>query len=584
MSNIDDQQAESVHVRRLQGRVGRTAARLIEHAERFGLTPRQMSQVKLPWYEIREPAPLAPGESRDGPSTATVFIYEEIGGSMGVSAKKFAADLAALDVEQIKVRINSPGGSVFDSIAIYNALNHHPARIMVYVDSLAASGASVIAMAGDEIVMMPGSQMMIHDASMVQEGQASDMGAAQVFLDRQSANVAEIYAAARGGEPTAWRELMLAETWAFAREAVQMGLADSVLAVERPQQDVGEGVETRTFNMESFGYRYASREQAPAPGSVTRTARPARAAVHTRERSAAPQTPPQAVLPPTRDIRDAAARRRELFEAGAGTQVPLGAARRLSTAWIGGQGAGIAIPTITLPTRLRVREETRDGKPFFVVEGYATVFEVGYDMWDWAGPYTEIVSTGSADNTLSRSPDTVFLINHMGLALARTAIANTLDLGADGTGMWDRAWLNPQRTEVQNLVTNINDKITTEQSFAFMIDDGAWSEDFTTFRINAFDIHRGDVSAVNFGANPYTSIGARSREVLDEIAQLPLGVAREALDRLNRRADLSVPRQTRTGHGVAVAAQHPADPDTEIRSGRTLSSVEAWLAMSEALS
>ena len=141
MSNIDDQQAESVHVRRLQGRVGRTAARLIEHAERFGLTPRQMSQVKLPWYEIREPAPLAPGESRDGPSTATVFIYDEIGGSMGVSAKKFAADLAALDVEQIKVRINSPGGSVFDSIAIYNALNHHPARIMVYVDSLAASGA-----------------------------------------------------------------------------------------------------------------------------------------------------------------------------------------------------------------------------------------------------------------------------------------------------------------------------------------------------------------------------------------------------------------------------------------------------------
>lgn len=206
-------------------------ARLVERIK--ALDPNLASglrDIKLDWYRIRNVDETEATETEE--TVAEVFIYDEIGGSLGVSADEFVKDLSAIDADRINVRINSPGGSVFDSIAIYNALVQHPATITTFVDALAASGASIVAMGGDECVMMIGSQLMIHDALGLEMGNAADMREMAKFLDHQSNNIASIYAAKAGGEPDEWRKLMLAETWMLAGEAVDMGLANRVYKPE----------------------------------------------------------------------------------------------------------------------------------------------------------------------------------------------------------------------------------------------------------------------------------------------------------------------------------------------------------------
>ncbi|MBC9006619.1 head maturation protease, ClpP-related, partial [Micromonospora aurantiaca (nom. illeg.)] len=217
----------SIHTHRLETMVARTTARFLELAAQRNLTVADLPQARLPWFEVRN----ADGSGRPG-QPPTVLIFDEIGGSLGVKAKEFVQTIEAIAAPTIRVRINSPGGSVFDALAIHSALLHHQARIEVYVDGLAASAASVIAMAGDDLIMMPGSQLMIHDASAVEQGNAEDHRQMSVFLDRQSDNLAELYARRGGGDPAEWRDLMRAETWMFAREAVEAGLADRVETVE----------------------------------------------------------------------------------------------------------------------------------------------------------------------------------------------------------------------------------------------------------------------------------------------------------------------------------------------------------------
>jgi hypothetical protein len=103
----------SVHVRRLESRIARTAARFAEHAARTGCTVDGLRDARLPWYEIRSASDAAEAAGTpDGPDTPTILIYEEIGGSFGVSAAEFARDLEEIDAPEILVRINSPGGSL----------------------------------------------------------------------------------------------------------------------------------------------------------------------------------------------------------------------------------------------------------------------------------------------------------------------------------------------------------------------------------------------------------------------------------------------------------------------------------------
>lgn len=197
-------------------------------------------------------------------SQAEVLIYDEIGQSFwgdSVDAKTFKQNIDQLDVTHITVRVDSPGGDIFDGIAIMNALKNHPAKVTAYVDGLAASAASIITTGADEVIMSEGSQMMIHDAWSWIEGDATTIRKQADLLDKISNDMAEIYARKAGTPAEEWREAMQEETWFTAKEAVAVGLAD--------RHDVETTVEP---NFAAFAggkilakFKYQGREQAPQP-------------------------------------------------------------------------------------------------------------------------------------------------------------------------------------------------------------------------------------------------------------------------------------------------------------------------------
>lgn len=171
-----------------------------------------------PWYRI----------SNAAADRAEVLLYGPIDDWDGVSAASFTQELKGITASAIDLRINSPGGLVFEATAIYAALKRHPARIDVHIDGLAASAASFVAMAGDSIEIEKPAKMMIHDARGVVIGNAEDMRTMGTLLDELSDTIADIYAE-RSGKPAAtWRASMRKDTWYSATEAVAAGLADKV--------------------------------------------------------------------------------------------------------------------------------------------------------------------------------------------------------------------------------------------------------------------------------------------------------------------------------------------------------------------
>lgn len=175
----------------------------------------RLQEGRADWYRIEN---LSAGG-------ADVFIYDEIG-FLGVTANDFVRDLNTVS-GPINLHLNSPGGEVFDGIAIYNALKNR-GNVTVYVDSLAASIASVIAMAGTKIVMAKHSTFMIHDAFGMTVGNAEDMRSMADRLEATSDTIASVYQERAGGLTKTWRNRMKAETWYSADEAVAAGLADEV--------------------------------------------------------------------------------------------------------------------------------------------------------------------------------------------------------------------------------------------------------------------------------------------------------------------------------------------------------------------
>lgn len=158
---------------------------------------------------------------------AEVTLYDEIGG-WGVSSDQFARDLSNVTAKTIRVRINSPGGSVFEGMNIFNALRRHGARIETHVDSLAASIASIIAMAGDEIHVAENAYLMIHNPWSVAIGDAEEMLKMAEVLEKLQGTMAGIYAKRSGKteeEAAAW---MADETWFTAEEAKDAGLVDVI--------------------------------------------------------------------------------------------------------------------------------------------------------------------------------------------------------------------------------------------------------------------------------------------------------------------------------------------------------------------
>lgn len=177
------------------------------------------------WYQMKQ--------ASDGKS-AEIVIYDEIGFSWwgeSVTAKQFLADLTALGaVDTITVRINSPGGDVFDGVAIHNALKNHGAKIITQVDGIAASIASFILMAGDEINMPANAFLLIHNAWGFAMGNAEDMRKIAADMDRIDLSIVATYVGQAGGKstPKQIQKIMAEDRLMDADEALKLGLVDNV--------------------------------------------------------------------------------------------------------------------------------------------------------------------------------------------------------------------------------------------------------------------------------------------------------------------------------------------------------------------
>lgn len=162
----------------------------------------------------------------------SISIYDSIGENWegtGVTSKRISAALRSIGEKDVVVNINSPGGDFFEGVAIYNLLREHRGKVTVQVMGLAASAASVIAMAGDEILMGDGSFLMIHNAWAVAIGNRHDMADAAKLLEPFDAAMASVYAARAGITTSEAARMMDDETWIGAAQAVDDGFADGLL-------------------------------------------------------------------------------------------------------------------------------------------------------------------------------------------------------------------------------------------------------------------------------------------------------------------------------------------------------------------
>ncbi|MEV4093799.1 HK97 family phage prohead protease [Streptosporangium saharense] len=206
------------------------------------------------------------------------------------------------------------------------------------------------------------------------------------------------------------------------------------------------------------------------------------------------------------------------------------------------------------PVQLEVR-----GKAGALVEitGYATVYEQTYEMWDMFGSYDEVVREGAGTKTLSENPQTQLLLNHGGLSMAYTH-AGTLRLAEEPQGLHLAADVNTARGDIRDMVLAIEDGNVDEMSFAFRVTRQQWSPDYMQRDIIEYSLHRGDVSVVNFGANPATSVALRGLD-LDRMGDDQI---RALYERLGRR--LAPP-----------APPAPVAPETQRRNPLSLFEAEA---------
>jgi ATP-dependent Clp protease protease subunit len=207
-------------------------ARQFERPQNFQWDP--PSDVLAQW------AALAPMAATDDETTITMFdvIGEDWWTGAGVTAKRVSAALRAIGDRDVTVKINSPGGDLFEGIAIYNLLAQHPAKVTVQVMGWAASAASIIAMAGDEIVMGLGTFMMVHNAWGLVVGNRHDLAEASGLFAEFDGAIADIYQARTGLDRAEIEKLMDADTFMKPSTAVEKGFADRVdEGIEAPKED-----------------------------------------------------------------------------------------------------------------------------------------------------------------------------------------------------------------------------------------------------------------------------------------------------------------------------------------------------------
>lgn len=162
-------------------------------------------------------------------------------------------------------------------------------------------------------------------------------------------------------------------------------------------------------------------------------------------------------------------------------------------------------------------------------EGYASTYEQPYEMFDMYGPYTEVISQGAGSTSLNRSDlDVPLVLNHESIRRIARTTNGTLSLTEDDHGLHVLAPnLDLKDYDVAYIAPKIQARHITEMSFKFLITKGHWSPDYTEYRIEEFDLHRGDVSIVGYGANPNTSGSLRSDERERSRMRLDLALARD---------------------------------------------------------
>lgn len=235
-----------------------------------------------------------------GNRSAELLVYDNIGDNFfgsGLTARAVMTELRELDVDEINVRINSPGGNVSDGVTIYNALVRHPARVIVDVDGFAISAASLIAMCGDEIHIAQNGMMMVHEAQGFTQGDAAQHERMAATLRKMSESAAAVYASRASKDVKQVLKWMAATTWFTADDAVDEGLATHVTPAKAPPENCWD---PRSLQMVANAPTHIQpllermvrpsepRLQAPEP-------RPVRGRV-------APEPPPSAPPPPPRPI------------------------------------------------------------------------------------------------------------------------------------------------------------------------------------------------------------------------------------------------------------------------------------------
>lgn len=185
-----------------------------------------------------------------------------------------------------------------------------------------------------------------------------------------------------------------------------------------------------------------------------------------------------------------------------------------------GEAPGSAARVSVRVSGLEIRQIGTAGTLAF--DGYASVTNQGYQMYDAFGPFTEVMSTGAFGNSLARADlDVPLVLQHEDLRRIARTTNGTLHLSEDDNGLHVRAELDPDDQDVQYILPKLRSGLIDEMSFKFRINAGQWSEDWSEYHVSDVDFHRGDVAIVGYGANPHTKgAGLVSPDISSMLAAL----------------------------------------------------------------
>lgn len=183
---------------------------------------------------------------------ATVYVYDAIGGWWGIDPKTWVPEFNAIKAKTIHLRINSPGGSVFDAEAMRTAIRQHPANVIAHIDGMAASAATGIAIAANEVEISDGAMFMIHHPWGWAAGNAADLREYADLLDKVDVSIVAAYAKKTGQDADAVIAWMDAETWFTAAEALEHGFVDRIFEAEQAEGGEDEKSIAAMAELEKF--------------------------------------------------------------------------------------------------------------------------------------------------------------------------------------------------------------------------------------------------------------------------------------------------------------------------------------------